>query len=408
MSRTPTLRQCAILAGGLATRLGEIVREIPKPILDISGKPFLFYLMRELQRFGVEEFVILTGHLSAEVEAAVRHTADSLPKPTRLVFSEEPVRAGTAGALRHALPHLQERFLLCNGDSLFDANLGPLLADFAADGPHVLGRLLLRALEDTGRYGVVELNAGRITGFAPRPETPKPGLINAGIYALDRKLAALCPEIGSLEQDVLPGLAAAGALTGTEARGFFVDIGVPDDLALARRELPAVLERPALFLDRDGVLNHDHGYVGDQARWEWMAGAKEAVKLATDHGWHVFVVTNQSGVARGLYTEADVNALMGWMADSLRAAGGTVDDWRYCPYHPEATVPAYKRESDWRKPNPGMLNSLLADWQINPRHCVLVGDQSTDAQAAAAAGVPGYIFSGGNLADFIAPLVAAR
>ena len=407
MSRHVTLRQCVLLAGGIATSTAEIIREVPKPILDVGGRPFLFWRMRELQRFGVEEFVILTGHLRAEVEAAITLAADSLPKPAKLVFHEAPLAAGTAGALRAALPLLEARFLLCNGDSAFDANIAPLLASFAADGEDVLARLMLRDLDVASTEGLVQTKGARVTAFTLAADSALPGSTNAGVYAVDRKLAAICPAQGSLKRDVLPALAGRSALTASHASGFFIDIGIPDDLARARRELPAVLNRPALFLDRDGVLNHDHAYVGTRERWEWTQGAKGAVRLASDHGWHVFVVTNQSGVARGMYTEGDVRALMGWMCEELRAAGGTVDDWRYCPYHPEATVEAYRRESDWRKPGPGMINSLINDWNLTHTLCLMIGDQSTDHQAAVAAGIPGLIFPGGDLAEFVAKAMSA-
>jgi D,D-heptose 1,7-bisphosphate phosphatase len=187
--------------------------------------------------------------------------------------------------------------------------------------------------------------------------------------------------------------------------GWFVDIGVPEDLAHARKELPAILNRPALFLDRDGVLNHDHGYVGHARNWDWTTGALDAVRLATDHGWHVFVVTNQSGVARGLYSEADVKTLLHWMTEEIRRHGGTVDDTRFCPYHPDGTVPAYRRASDWRKPGPGMILNLIADWQLTPQHCVLIGDQDTDMQAAAAASIAGVLFDGVDLRETVGRLV---
>ena len=403
-----TLRQCAILAGGLATRLGTITQDTPKPVLQIGDRPFLAWLMRELQRWGVEEFVILTAHLGAAVQNAVEHAAASLPKPARLIFTEEPHPAGTAGALRHAAPHLDPRFLLCNGDSLFDTNLAPLLADFAHDPPSVLARLMLADMADASRYGVVARDGDRVLAFAERPAPGTGGTINTGIYALDRRIIERCPQTGSLERDVLPALAAEGALRGTCGSGFFIDIGIPEDLERARHELAGVCTRPALFLDRDGVLNHDHGYVGFRDRFEWIDGALKTIRLATSLGWHVFVVTNQAGIARGLYTEDDARALLAWVADQARLHGGTIDDWRFCPYHPEGSVPAYRRSSDWRKPAPGMINDLLRAWQVTPSHCLMIGDQSSDERAASAAGIAGRIFPGGNLLTFAGPLLQAR
>jgi len=402
-----TLSQCVILAGGLATRLGTITREVPKPVLEVGERPFLFWLMRELQRYGVTEFLILTGHLSHAVEEAVTTAADSLPKSTRLSFSHEPSPLGTAGALRHAAALLAPRFLLCNGDTLFDTNLAALLAAAAADPPETLARLLLCDLPDASRYGVVTLHGDQVTAFHERPPAGTPGLINAGLYAVNRAILDHCPQTGSLERDVLPALATAGALRATTGHGFFVDIGIPEDLETARHDVAAVVTRPALFLDRDGVINHDHGYVGTTDRFDWVDGALDAIRLATDHGWHVFVVSNQSGVARGLYTEADVTALMSWIADEARRHGGTIDDYRTCPYHPEATIPAYRRDSDWRKPAPGMILHLAGAWHLNLQHCVMIGDQSIDLEAARRAHITGHIFPGGNLATFIAPIVAA-
>ena len=169
--------------------------------------------------------------------------------------------------------------------------------------------------------------------------------------------------------------------------------------------LPCQPPRPALFLDRDGTINIDHGYVGTRERFEWMPGALDAIRLATEAGWHVFVVTNQSGVARGFFDEAAVDALHAWMVDEVRLAGGNVDDIRVCPFHEQATIPRYRRASDWRKPAPGMILDLIQRWSLDPARCMLVGDQPSDMGAAQGAGIVGHPFRGGNLSDLVAPLL---
>ena len=163
--------------------------------------------------------------------------------------------------------------------------------------------------------------------------------------------------------------------------------------------------RKALFLDRDGVLNVDRGYVGSLDRFEWVDGALDALRYAAQAGWLVFVVTNQSGVARGFYTEDAVRDLLRWMTDEVRAAGGRIDDTRFCPYHPDAAVAAYRQAHPWRKPLPGMLLDLLQAWNLDPGRAVMIGDQDSDMQAAAAAGVAGHLFLGGNLLAFLRPLL---
>jgi D-glycero-D-manno-heptose 1,7-bisphosphate phosphatase len=406
MAASATLRQAAILAGGLATRLGGLAADTPKPLLQCGDRPFLAWLLRELSRYGVEEVLLLTGHLSARVADAVAALAASVPHPLRIVLNTEPAPAGTGGALWHARGLLDDRFLLLNGDSLLDGNLAGLLAAAANDPAEVLARLALHDLAEAGRSGVVERDGDRVTAFRARPPAGGPGTINAGVYVLDRRILDRLRPVCSLERDVVPGLATAGKVRGTQVPGWFIDIGIPSDLARARSDLAGRLRRPALFFDRDGVLNVDHGHVGSLDRFEWIPGAREAIHAATQAGWHVFVVTNQSGVARGLYDEAAVQVLHAWMADEARAAGGTIDDVRYCPFHPEAPLAAYRRDSDWRKPRPGMLLDLLRVWEVAPARAVLIGDQPTDLQAAMAAGVASVRFTGGDLRDVVVPILS--
>jgi len=398
-----TVRQAAILIGGRGTRLGALAAGTPKPLLPCGDRPFLAWLMRELLRYGVRDVVLLAGHLPERVREELPGLVAALPVEARVRVSLEPFPAGTGGAVLHARRHLDERFLLCNGDSFLDGNLARLLAGAAAAPPDTVAQVALRAVPDTSRYGVATRDGARVTAFRPRPPEgapAAPGLINAGLYVVRRdplmeRLRPVC----SLETEVLPGLAAEGRLGASVLDGYFIDIGVPEDLARARAELPGRLRRSALLLDRDGVLNHDLGWVGTRDRFRWTDGAIEAVRLATEAGWHAMVVTNQSGVARGFYDEDAVRDLLDWMADAIRAGGGTLDDARYCPHHPEAPVPAYRRACGCRKPAAGMLRDLIARWELEPSRCRMIGDQPGDMAAAAAAGVAGHLLEPGRRLD---------
>jgi D-glycero-D-manno-heptose 1,7-bisphosphate phosphatase len=377
-----------------------------------GDRPFLAWLLRELCRFGFEEVLLLTGYRGDIVEAALPTLNAALPRRLALRCLREEQPAGTGGALFHARGDLDDRFLLCNGDSWVDFNLSRLLANAARGPDDAIGHMALRRVADTSRYGVVQLVGSRVSAFRERPPaiasaSAEPGLINAGLYVFDRRVLDDVTPVCSLERDVMPALAARGVLHATLADGYFIDIGIPQDLARAQQELPARLRRRALFLDRDGVINIDHGWVGTRERFSFMPGALAAIRAASDAGWHVFIVTNQSGIARGHYDEQAFAALTDWMTDQIRAAGGTIDDVRYCPTHPQAPLPAYRRESDWRKPAPGMLLDLMAHWELDADRCLLIGDQPTDIAAAAAAGVVGHLFPGGDLAAFVAPLLQA-
>ena len=158
--------------------------------------------------------------------------------------------------------------------------------------------------------------------------------------------------------------------------------------------------RPALFLDRDGVINVDRGYVASIADFEWTDGAADCIARFNARGWFVFVVTNQTGIAHGLYSEADMDAVHAHMTGVLAEKGVQIDRIYHCPFDPKGTVATYTRDSRDRKPHPGMLLQAMADFPVIREASFLIGDKETDLQAARAAGVGGFLFKGGNLNVF--------
>ncbi len=156
----------------------------------------------------------------------------------------------------------------------------------------------------------------------------------------------------------------------------------------------------ALFLDRDGTLNVDTGYLYEPEKFEWIDGAIDCIKRFNDRGWWVFVVTNQSGVGRGYYTEDDVRALHDFMSAELSKHSAHIDAYYSCPFHPEASVERYRKDSYDRKPKPGMLYQAMAEFPVHREQSFLIGDAQRDVDAARAAGVGGFLYSGGNLATF--------
>lgn len=165
--------------------------------------------------------------------------------------------------------------------------------------------------------------------------------------------------------------------------------------------------RPALFLDRDGVLNIDRGYVSRIEDFRWVDGAPDCIRNFNKRGWLVFVVTNQSGIARGYYTEDDMHRLHAWMTAQLEDAGARIDRIYHCPFHEAGEIARYRKDSFDRKPKPGMLLQAMADFPVRRETSFLIGDKDTDLEAARAAGVGAFLFRGGNLADFAEWALAA-
>ncbi len=137
-------------------------------------------------------------------------------------------------------------------------------------------------------------------------------------------------------------------------------------------------KRQALFLDRDGVINIDRGYVHTQEQWEWCPGIFELLKWGRQNYDFIIVLTNQSGVGLGLYPEKSVRELHQWVDEQLQVRNLKIDAWYFCPFHPQGSLPAFRRKSLQRKPAPGLALEAQKEWDLDLSRSLMIGDKKTD------------------------------
>lgn len=168
------------------------------------------------------------------------------------------------------------------------------------------------------------------------------------------------------------------------------------------------MSRPAAFLDRDGVLIVDSGFPHRPDQLVLIPGAAEAVKRLNDAGYVTVIVTNQSGVARGMFSEETMQEFNRMLVEHLARAGARIDAVYAAPHHAKAVEERYRHpDHPDRKPNPGMLLKAIAEHDLDPARSLMIGDKPSDMEAAARAGVAGYRFKNGDLDQFVAAILSA-
>jgi len=235
MSRIdPSVGQIVFLIGGAGTRLGDLTRATPKPLLPVAGRPFLEHLLRKAARHGLERVLLLAGYRSEAVHLYLEQSgiASELGLQIEVAVEREPL--GTAGALVYARRQLEPAFLLANGDTWFDLDW----ASFAAIGDWPV-LMALREVNRADRYETIVLERGRVAQMRARDLFAGPALINGGLYRIRAEALEGASARSSLETDLLPLLCAAGQVGGAVFDAPFIDIGLPDTFCAAQSLLSA-------------------------------------------------------------------------------------------------------------------------------------------------------------------------
>ena len=420
------MRQAVILAGGKGARLRGRLGGRPKALVDIDGVPLLGRQLEALRSNGFLDIIILVNHAADQIESFCANPAFA---DLRIVLLNDGEPRGTAGALVAALPHLEKRFLVLYGDTLFDIDLDRLWRSHLATRADAT--LFLHPNDHPFDSDLTEIDEDSSIVALHSPPHQKqaflPNLVSGAMYMMEREAIAFWQGETSptdIAGNLFPAMLRRGArLRGYVSFEYIKDIGTPERLEKAVTDLRAGRverarrDRPqkAVFLDRDGTMNEMRGHLASEDNFELMPGVAEAVKTLNEAEYRVIVVTNQPVIARGEATFAEVRRIHYKMQTLLGQLGAFVDAIYLCPHHPDrgfaGEVAALKVVCDCRKPGTALIDRARDDFNIALSQSWLVGDSTSDILAARNAGLKSILVetgAGGRdgrhpvLPDFIA------
>jgi len=382
MSSLQAENRIYILAGGLGTRLAHLTDNLPKPMASVAGRPFLEWQIESFKAQGFRDFVLLVGYRK---EAIIDHFGDGAGLGVRIEYSVEKELLGTGGAFIQALELFPcETFVLANGDTYFPVPLVALLARSRAEPDSFW--LAAKLMQKPDRYGTLAVDArGEILSFREKDPLLGEGFINGGLYCGSASVFGGQSSVRcSMETELFPRMLRERRLRCLAFGEPFIDIGIPQDYLLAQTFIPrwhSQEKKRALFVDRDGVVIEDTGYLSSPEAVHIIPGCLELLRKARALGYLLIVVTNQAGVAKGKMTLSDVDRVNRKMQAELAKLGITLDDILVCPYHPDGNVPEYAVSSLDRKPNPGLVLKAAEKWSLDLEKSIMVGDKDSDVIA---------------------------
>ena len=403
--------QALILAGGQGTRLRARLGNLPKPLIDVDGKPLLQRQIESLRDQGIDDVIVLVNYQADAIrQFCAAH--DDFGLRIRIIDDGEPL--GTSGAVLAIYDLLAPRFLVLYGDTLMDVDFTRLLAVHEAHGADAT--LFLHPNDHPADSDLVELDEeGWVTGFHKYPHAPGAwhrNMVNAALYVLDRDaLAPLrdAPTPSDFGKDSFPAMLLAGRrLFGYVSFEYIKDIGTPSRLDKAVGHLRsgriarARLSSPqrAVFLDRDGTLNVEVNHLHNPDQLELLPGVAAAIRRLNEAEYRCIVITNQPVLARGDCTMAEMSRIHAKLETLLGQEGAFLDALYLCPHHPDRGFPgevvALKGPCDCRKPGTALIGQAATTLNVDLTQSWMVGDTTSDLEAASRAGLRSVLVRTGH------------
>ncbi len=360
--------QAIVLAGGFGTRLRSVVADRPKPMALINNKPFLEYILDKLNSEGFNKVVLAVGYMHEFIENHFKNRYKNLD----VIYSIEDEPLGTGGCIKKAFDYIDEEYAyVLNGDTYFDIDLVNMKTKSSI-------MIACKYFENFSRYGKVIIENNKIISFKEKEEN-QTGYINAGIYLMKKDIFEgynLSTKF-SLENDFFNKYMDKLSIDAYQSDNYFMDIGIPEDYKAFEEDMKM---DKALFLDRDGVINIDYGHVYKIEDFKLTDDILDITKKYQEMGYKIIVVSNQAGIAKGLYTKADLDKLDKYMKDLFNQNGINILDSFYCPHKDEDNC-------ECRKPKPGLILKAKEKYNLNLKLSVLIGDKMSDLEAGYNAGI---------------------
>jgi histidinol-phosphate phosphatase family protein len=379
LTRCPT--QAVVLAGGRGVRLRPITDTCPKPMIRVHGRPFLEYLIEMLRDQGFERILLLLGYMPELIQ---EYFGNGSQWGVQIEYAVSAVEDETGRRVKLAEPYLDPYFLLMYCDNYWPMQMDKMWSRFVAASP--LAMITVYSNKDRYTNDCVSVDQENYIVLYDKSRT-SPGLqgVEIGYALINRSVVEMLPDHNvGFEATVYPRLAERRQLLAYVTDHRYYSVGSHERLPLTENFLA---RQPTIILDRDGVLNKKPPrahYVQNWEEFEWLPGAKEALRMLHQAHYRVIIISNQAGIARGVLTQADLIDIHARMKMEAAEAGGRIDAIYYCPHD-------WEEGCACRKPKPGLLFEAQHDFNIDLSRALFIGDDERDAQAADAAGCPSVL-----------------
>ncbi|MCK4539869.1 HAD-IIIA family hydrolase [Candidatus Parcubacteria bacterium] len=387
------IKQAVILAGGKGTRLGNLTKKIPKPMIKIGGTPILEHQIRLLEKYNINNITILTGYKSEIIENYVK----SKKYKANVSCFKSKINIGTADRVKLIENKLKNDFLLLYGDVMLDMNFDKLINFHEQKKSSCT--LVLHSNDHPQDSDLVEINEEcQVTAFHSKPH--KSGfyfhnMVNAGVYILSPKILKQIKSQENIELDfgknIFPKIFKKEKIYGYNTPEYIKDMGTLERLKKVNKDYKSGKinrfnlknKRKAIFLDRDGVINYDSDNLSNIDDFKILPRTIEAIKKINNSEYLAILVTNQPMLAKGFITFAQLDEIHKKMETLLGNEGAKLDGIYFCPHHPAKEfpgVPELRIECECRKPKPGMIMQAKKDFNIGLKNSWIIGDAERDIE----------------------------